>query len=294
MKEMIAYLYNIDIIETLNYKNDLIFKTNNTHYLYKEVAEPEKILFINKYLIILNQYNFFSYIFKTNIYNEIISKNNNINFVLIDIGCNYKKTIDLDDMITFYKRSNLLLKQNIKYQNNWDSLWENKIDYITSHFMINYNSHKNIDTIFYFYISVAENTLHYLNALKYKYPINNDSISFTHRRIFFPNAGFDFYNPLNFIIDLEVRDIGEYIKTLFYNHDDYVNELHYYLKTHNLDFYTTSYLYVRIIYPSIFFDDYESNNIDINKYCNLDNYYNFSKKIYEIISSYIKIDEIKF
>ena len=293
MKEIISYFYKINVVDEIVFDDKKIFKTDNSNYLYEEIDNPSQVLYIHNLNEELNKYKFFSYRFKTNIFNEIVSKCNGINFVLIDIGNKFKETIDLDDMLTFYQESKNVLNHNIKYKNNWDILWENKINYLSSHFDNNKLANKNSYIVFNYYISIAEISLQYLLNAKKVYKENN-VISFSHRRIYFPTKKLYFYNPLNFVIDLEIRDISEYIKSLYYSNEDYITELNYYLKTHKLDGYLSSLLYARIIYPSNFFDDYESGNIDLNKYFDFSLYEKFIKKIYDVISSYILIDRIDF
>lgn len=291
MKEIISYLYKLNIIDEFKYNNQLIYKSDKSNYLFYEVENINNIMFINNCVNILNQNRFFSYKFMLNIYNDIFSVYQEKRFVIIDIGNDYSKEVSFEDMLLFYDETTKILINKIKYKNNWDILWENKINYLINHFNSNYVSMKNYEVIFNYYISIAETALQYLIECKTKYK-NNDKISFVHRRINYPNIKFDFYNPLNYIVDLEVRDISEYIKELYYSNENYLIELDFYLKTHNLDYYLASILFSRIIYPSVFFDDYEKNIILVKKYNNFDSYEKFVKKIYDLISSYIQIDSI--
>lgn len=288
MKEIISYLYQLDILEEINYKTEIIYKTINNSYLYRKIDDESKVRNLYKYVTNLNDY---SYKFKRNVYNDIISIYQDVKFVLLDIGNNYLEVVDFEDMLSFYNHSSILFSNNIKYKNIWDILWENKIDYLTLHFNSNYELNKNYNLLFNYYLSVGESALEYLLKLKRKYH-EVGKISFVHRRIYSPNIKLYFYNPLNYIIDLEIRDIAEYIKMIYYNGEDYLNELNYYLKTHNLTPFEASVLYARIVYPSIFFDDYEMGIIDFKKYINFDDFEQFIKKVYEVISSYTLVDKI--
>lgn len=294
MKEIISYLYKINIIEEFKYDDDILYKDDkNISYLFKEVHDEKHIHYFFNLINTLNQYNFFAYNYKLNIYNQPISTYNEKKYVLINVKSDYTKNLDIDDLFDFYNQSNRLLADKINYTNSWDVLWENKIDYLTNHFNSNKNNNKKIDIIFNYYISLAESALLYLLNIKRTFSTNNH-ISITHRRVDFSITKYDFYNPLNFIIDIEQRDIGEYIKSLFYKDMDYLEDLNYYLKTHRLDKYQASMLFIRIVYPSIFFDDYEKNNVDLVKYFNFKKYENFIKKIYDVISSYILINKINW
>lgn len=292
MKKIISYLYKINIINSSKYNDEIVYyDDNNNYYLYKEYTNNIKwIMYLYNSISYLNNYSFFAYNFKKNIYGDIVSIYNDKRFILIDIGTDFKKTIDIDDMLLFYRVSSKLLSNNIKYSNNWHILWEDKIDYLINHFNNNKLNNKNLSIIFYYYISIAENVLLYIIKISKNNNLFSNKVCFTHRRVI--ATKFDFYNPLNFIIDTEIRDIGEYIKRLFYINEDYENELHYYLKINKLNKYEASILYARIVYPSIFFDDYERNNVDYKKYIDFDKYKDFIKKIYDVITSYIYIDKI--
>ena len=291
MKDTISYLYDVNIISESKYCKKRIFKSNSTSYLYEEIDNDKAVLFIDQINKLSVHHNFLIYKFKRNIYSEVISLYKGKKFTLIDIGNDYEKEVDFNDMLSFYEVSSRLIINNISYKNNWAALWEDKINYMVNHFISNKVSNKNIEYIFYYFISIAESALEYIINLEKKF-VNKYNASLTHRRIILPNTKFYFFNPMNFVIDLEVRDVGEYIKRLFYSQKEYENELIFYLKTRYIDKYLASLLYARIIYPSIFFDDYELSTIDINKYIDFKSYENFAKKIYDIISSYILIDSI--
>lgn len=294
MKEMISYLYKINIISEKKYNGEVIYKTSSSNYLYREVSDINRVMIMDKYTKYFNTYHFFSYTFKPNIYNEIISKYEDKNFVILDIGNDFQKEVDFTDMLDFYNKSSLILFNRVKYNNNWETLWESKINYLVSHFNNNKIDNKKYNILFNYYVSIADTSLLYLSRLKRKNSYFNYSVSFVHRRIDSSNSKLFFYNPLNFIIDIKIRDISEYIKSLFYSDKDYLGELEYFFKTHKLDTYLASMLYARIVYPSIFFDSYEQNKIDIKKFIDFDKHKDFIKKIYDVISSYIYIDKIDY
>ena len=44
-------------------------------------------------------------------------------------------------------------------------------------------------------------------------------IVLSHRRVFYPNYKLNYLNPLSFVFDLEVRDVAEYLKAMFFKKD---------------------------------------------------------------------------
>lgn len=297
MKNLINYLYKIEITDIIKEDNYYLIKEMGNTYLFSEINNMGNFMYIYNICNILNQSMFFSYKVKTNIYNDFITEIEGKKYYLLYLNNDYKCEVDFLDMLNFYDKSSNFLKNNFKYQLNWDVLWESKIDYLTKHIENNKISNKRLLILLYYYLGVSENALLYIKEIKSNYTFSiNDKVSFTHRRVVLPCKKIFFYNPQNFIIDLEVRDIAEYIKSLYYNDLDYLNDLEYYLKVSNLTKYSASLLYVRIVYPSLFFDYYESKS-DIfyfEKFYNIGEYESFIKKTYELINSYVNIEKISW
>jgi len=64
-------------------------------------------------------------------------------------------------------------------------------------------------------------------------------------------------NPLNFIFDLEVRDIAEYIKAAFFNEMDIWSEIDEMYMNRRFTPYEANMFFARLLYPSYYFDIYE-------------------------------------
>lgn len=294
MTNIINYLYNLNIIEEVNYNNYTIYRTTKSSYYLEKISDVSSFNKIYGYCEYLNKFAFFSFNAVINIYNSILSKIENDIYVLVNIGNDYEKKVDFIDMIDFYNRSYKILQNNTEYRNNWEYLWENKINYLYNHFKNNEFNNNNISELFFYYLSIAESALLYVKDIKYNLRTNNN-LSISHRRVLSNCDRFSFYNPVFFIVDLKIRDIASYIKSAYYSGEDYENDLVYYLKTNFIDTYNASMLYARLIYPSYFFDCYESGNLhlNINKFVNTQDYEQFLKKTYEIINSYVHINNIE-
>ena len=295
MRNLINYIYNIDVIKITKVNNDYFIKTNADCFILKKVDNINNLQFVIKAANSINEYSFFSYKFIINIYNEFFSKLNDELYTLININNDYNNKVDFIEMLNFYNKSNLYLINKIKYKNNWDILWESKIDYLINYIRNNKIDNKNLMPLFWYYIGMCENALLYIRNINVP-SSNNEKIAFCHRRIYEPNIKLNFYNPTNFIVDLEVRDVAEYIKVLFLNNKDYIEELNYYLKINKLKTYSASMLYARIIYPSYFLDYFENkvSNIKLDSFFETKNYELFIKKTYELINSYVKIPSIEW
>ena len=295
MINYISYMYKLNITSYEELNKDYIIHTDSSSYLLTQVDNSNWTMFVHVLTTTLNSRVFYSYKFIQNIAGEFITKIEDVNYTLIRIGSDYNSTIDLMDSLDFYKKANEYLSvNNFHYENKWIFLWNDKIRYLTEH---GRKSNKNINIMYYFnyYVGVASSLVKYLNSINSTYKgSGKDSPTICHPRIIFPIKKIDFYNPSNFIIDIESRDVGEYIKSLYYNNLDYENELRYYLSISKLSSYTASYLYARILYPSTFFDFFECNQndqVDLLKF-DTKNYENFVKKTYELINSYVSIKKI--
>ena len=298
MINYVRYVYNLDINKIEKINNNYLICTDSTHLYLVEVVNHDWINYMNILNQSLNTYYFFSYKFLRNVYGDIITKVGDKNYVLMDVMNDYNTSIDLMENLDFYRVSNNYLKSNnYRYVNNWISLWESKIDYLKAFSNKNNVSDIRIQPFFYYYVGLCSSLINYLKKTDsmYGYSIK-DQISLCHRRIDIPITKLQFFNSVDYRVDLSVRDIGEYISSLYYDGSDFVNELNYYLKVNNLTPYSAAHLFARIIYPSIFLDYYEnkSKTLFSEKLFDIDSYEKFMKKTYEIINSYVNIPIIEW
>ena len=153
---------------------------------------------------------------------------------------------------------------------------------------------------FNYFDALAENAISYVReAQKYKTPIKK---VLSHKRIMYPNLNVNYDNPLSFVIDIEVRDISEFIKHMALENIDYaLIDLKSYIEIVKPDIYSLSMLYARLLYPSYYFDAQEkiiNENSDekqiIKIIDQINSYEVFLKKAWELIRSYVPIEEIEW
>lgn len=302
MKETLEYYYGLDIdfLEELDGKYH--FKLDNQDYFFvfynRSIDELKDIVNVCNEMV-LKGINVNKILINRN--NSFLTKINEYDYILFAVS-NINEEYDIFDMI---KISDKLVLNNSKsslYRNNWGTLWSEKVDYFeyqVRELAINKDVVKNS---FSYYIGLAENAISYVNNTNFKYKnVLDYRIVLSHRRVYFPNYKLNYLNPLSFIFDLEVRDIAEYLKSMFFNkNEEYVlEELSSYLKVRRLSIYEYQMLFARLLYPTYYFDNYEAvmnKNVDeevlvkIIKRCN--DYEIFLKKAYLEISKYAKIDKI--
>ena len=259
MKESINYYYNLNLSEVEKWGSIYRFKLNNDYYYFAPITridkELEDIVNVSKEL---KQRNIPVHDIILNKFNKIITNVLNTNYCLLkpinDIYIEY----DLKDIINLNKTLILNPSKSNLYRNNWSQLWSDKIDYFEYQIHELGQDKPIILNSFSYYIGLGENAISYAVNTNTKYkPSLNDKICLSHRRINYPNYLLNYFNPLSFIFDLEVRDIAEFIKSAFFANEDALNYLQYVLRNNNFTIYSLSLLYARLLYPTYYFDLYE-------------------------------------
>lgn len=301
MKETIEYYYLVQV-DNLNVDNNTYnFFYNGFWYFFVHYNRTEKefedILKcsseiknkgIKTHQIILNKENSF------------FTKVEDLVYVLIQVE-NKDEVFDIVDIINFNKKFKLGLNKSELYRNNWVELWSAKINYLEKQ-LNELSAGSIVNSSVDYYIGLTENAIYFVNLVNLKYKISDfDNIVLSRKRVYFPNYNLSYFNPLNFIFDLEVRDVAEYIKSIFFADEDAFLELETFLKMVKLTDYSYNMLFARFLYPSYYFDIYEqviNKNISsefIIKIINKANdYENFIKKAYLEISKYAHLEKINW
>lgn len=293
MKNTIEYYYDL-IIEKLYIENNVYhFKIDNDDYYFLPFLYDEKT--VNKiieYIVFLKRKNIYCHEIFLNIKKSYLTKIDEVNYLLMKVH-DKNRQYSLFDMLELNRKVNITFDN---YSNNWTILWSKKIDYIENQ-ISEIKIDKIINSSIDYYIGLAENSIYYVNMINRDYLKDKPVLS--HKRVYFPNTQLNYLNPLSFIIDLEVRDIAEYLKAMFWAKDDAYGELQAYLKTKRLTPYSYNMLFARLLYPSYYFDVYEKvvnnheNSEKIIIFLNGVNEYElFLKKAYKLISSYAKLLKI--
>lgn len=224
--------------------------------------------------------------------NQIISRFNNVNYILLKIYANPNKDITLEEISYL---SNILYEENLNI--NWGILWSKKIDYLEELIHENGIKYPIIVNSFNYFVGMTENAIAYYNNIvidpNYRYVIS-------HKHLRINDTVEAIYNPLNMMFDYRVRDIAEYIKISFFkNNKNIMNELFIYLNNNRLSLMEVKLLIARILYPSFYFDMYEDILVDgkdetiltgiIGK---IDNYEEYLSNIIDFFSKYYVIDKI--
>ena len=260
MKNAIIYYYNLNPSD-VHQKNDIYyFKINNSKFflypLTRNTDELDSIFQINLELI---KNGVFVHKIILNKDKNIVTNINNKPYILFNSAVKKNDLINMYDILELNKKTILLKDNTILNKSNWINLWERKNDYLeyqVSQFGIKYPV---ICECFSYYIGLAENAIIYAkNTLTELKPGINDKLVISHRRINEKTTLFDLYNPLEFIIDYNIRDIAEYIKfKFFYNKDSLWEEINDFYNSNQVSQFASRLLYARLLYPTYFFDLYD-------------------------------------
>lgn len=253
MNNVLSYYYNINSMEIHQYNDIYKIYANNAlyiFYLYNRDTNDIKLLY-DLHLNLLS-FGYYCHNIELNRDKEVITEVNGKDYVLLKVLADDRK-ISLNDVISFSKIYMNFNNYSRLVKNNWYLMWSQKIDYIeyqSSQFADRYPLIR--ESIPYF-IGVGENCI----SLLHDFNTKDCFYSISHFRINSRSNLIDLYNPLEFIIDFRVRDACEYFKSQFFtgnNIDFVVNE---YLIKNNLNKSELYLFFVRMLFPSFYFDMYE-------------------------------------
>lgn len=255
MKNTINYYYNVRINNIVKNNEDYYFFINNNEYhlvrLTRPIEEVQALFKLNQEML---KKNILVHEIVTNKDHSIITIINNVPHVLLKL-CDYKSGDVSLYNINYYQN----MTYNIAYDNellrdDWIKLWGEKIDYYE--YQINQfgKEYPILCNSLSYYIGLGENAISYLiNNIK----ASNKVLTVSHKRIKNDNGSFEFYNPLNFVIDERVRDVCEYIKNKFFSGQLNYNEIIEYFNNNIFNYNDYVYFFSRLIFPTYYFDIYD-------------------------------------
>ena len=285
MENIIKQYYNLENIKNFrNCNGKIIFDSHNNSYILESIKDKKRVIYIyNKY----NNNYLYDKIIK-NIYNELYTTINGKDYVLIKI---INKNISISDELInnkFYEKPNHLLDRS-----NWVYLWSKKLDYYEyQHKHI--KDYSFINESFNYYLGMGETAIAYI---EYNFKEKRLPVFISHNRI----NGYDFFNPLNIVVDYKARDICQYLKFLFLNKKYTDFDFNNFFNKLKLDISDCILLYGRLLFPCFYFDMYDeiiNNNIDQKKILEIvsraNEYEQYINMLYNKINKIINIPEIEW
>ena len=296
MKNVLSYYYNLHLSDIHQIEGIYRFNLNGIEYAFTQYKRNlNEIRELYELSLLLFQNGIMVHQFVLNKENQLITYVNQKPYVLLQIYNNSKQNITINDINNFSFSSSILKLP--EKQVNWANLWSDKIDYFE--YQVNQFGKKNplIRESFSYFSGLVENGISLFNILELDY--NNYSVS--HQRLSSKDTMFEFLNPMNLIIDYKVRDACEFYKEKFLSKQSISNEIKEYLSNKNLNVYEILLFFIRMFYPSFYFDKYEyiiNNEEDDYQLKNIielsDKYEKLLKEIYFYLSKYINMPDIEW
>lgn len=288
MIDHINYYYNLYPVSINEIDNKYMFYVNSEKYYLitydRNIEELDELISLNKEMI--KNGSLVSEII-INKFDEVLINYNGKTYILLRVYVNENKKVDIDDVIYMQRQVKLESSYKKISRTNWAILWEEKVDYFEYQMGHLIKKYPLLYNVIDYYLGLAENAILYLKNVS-SLCEGNISLSVCHKRIGVNFTLFDLYNPLNLIVDYEVRDIAEYIKDAIFNDKDVYSILSNIYSKYYFDKLNLSLLASRLLFPSYFFDLFEEIVIDE---CNENIIFNIVKKssIFEdFIDSFIK------
>lgn len=304
MKELLKNNYNVYDIELIENSEYSYFIFQDKLYYLVPYARSEQEL---KELVSLNEELLGKGIptgkFVLNNHNSYITFYNGKQYVLLETQAGSNQEYNVLDMIHFADKLVIGSKKSILYRNHWAELWSAKADYFEYQIRQLGKDKPIILNSFSYYIGLMENAIAYVNNTTKKYKLSvNEHITLQRKRVVFPNIALNYFNPIHYVIDIEVRDIASYFKSLFFNsYEDLFTEVYTYLKRRKLGMLGYQLLYARLMYPSFYFDIYEKvmeGEMEesailpiINK---VEDYELFLRDMYQILFKFAPIERVEW
>ena len=290
MEDIVKNYYNLEGNFT-KISNDLylIYSNDTYYYFMKCLRNEEELNDIGKICLELKNIGVRLDEIILNGENKVVTNN----FVLVKINFFLDSDTSLKEMLKYNEK--LVVSKPVV--NNWASLWEQKIDYLE--YQIGELGIDKIELItsFSYYIGLAECALLVLKNVERKY--NKDTkLVLSRIRINYPNYDKDYFNPLNFILDNRMRDIAEYIKSMFFKKEDVWTSIYEIFKK-PYSIYEYNIFYARMLFPTYYFDLFEDiilenrDGKEIFTITNLlDDYQNFLSDLYFYLSKFAPLENI--
>lgn len=304
MQNILNYYYHLIAIDLRQIKKKYIF--NDDHYKYiflpftRSLDEAKDLFLLNLELLKINS-NYHRVVLNKD--NQILTFVNQKPYILLQVINITNRKILLTDLLLNYTFTSQQLGQFQSIARyDWLHLWKEKIDYFE--YQINHFQNKYpilVQSIAYF-IGLGENAISYVqDTLSEENGNIFMTLTISHRRVSVLDELFDYYNPLNLIIDYRVRDIAEYLKSSFYYDSYNLDDLNIFFERNKLNRWESRLLYGRLLFPSFYFDlydeiinGYQSPEVIVKIIRRIPEYERFLYDIYIILKKYTDLPSISW
>ena len=255
--DILSFFYDFNNVYIF-YKNSfsIFFSYKEKHYIIKRLD------YVNDDIKFTQQFPFFHRIIN-NKFGDIFSFYNNKRYVLLLVSIINDRKVDLYDFMIL---ANMKVNHYIDYNKYYSFVWLHKKNYFE-------NFYKDKDYVVEYISGLSRNAIEYSKSVNYK----NITFGFSFDRILKDISLINFWDPTIVKIGPVVNGIAEYIKTLYF-------EYNYYIDINLLFEFGFSYddyilLISRLLFPTYLYDSYGNSNCEIFISKSID----YLKYVYRII-----------
>ena len=245
MKNIINYYYGLVVTDIIKKDKNYKFIINGSEFLFRPYDEDINKM-IDLYIVVYSS-GLYCHEIIYNKENSPITLCDNIPYILLKKNNENRKKIEFVDMINY----NIHISYEKKF--NWPELWSKKIDYYE--YQVNQFGKKFplIRESFSYYDGMIETAISLSNLVNKK----NLRFYLSHNRMKIDENIDEFYNPVNFVLDVKVRDVCEYFKEKFFLEELDFKEVENYVYRAGLTNDEAILFFARMLFPSYYFDTYD-------------------------------------
>ncbi len=295
MKNLINRYYEIIVTKIYNTGDIYYFFYDNNKYYFllcdRSKEDIDELIQISKYL---NKKKIPVHSFMLNKDNSYYTNYNDNKYILLRVNTLESEEMDEVDIIKFNR--SLISRDDKLFGKSLYKKWCNTVDEYESQVLEYNKEYKILTESFNYFIGYAENAINIIKEIK---DLENFPLYISHKKINYPLLSGNFYNPLNYIYDYELRDMSEYVKEKFLN--DKMNAEDVIEIFENNVFSSTSIkvFYARLLFPTYYFNEFK--NVINNSKDKMDKiidksekYRQFLKKLYLYFKEKLDIPSIEW
>lgn len=297
MKNALQYYYNLKPTSIHQVNNDYRCQVDNIEYLFRRIENNiEEIPVIRDMDTYLLSRGLMCHQIVININDSAITYIDGVPYILLKMFVSDRLITD-NDLLVFSNQIVEKSKYSILDRSNWYELWTSKVDYIEYQVSQLGKNYPLIRKSINYYIGLAETAISLISNIKN----NNRYLTVSHKRIKYKSKLRNLYDPLQFVLDVRVRDLTEFLKEKFFIDSVDIDKLKNMILLYKLNSYEALLLFARMIYPSYYFDCYqeivlgEIEEKEINKYIiKATEYQELLKYIYFYLRQYYELPEVEW
>lgn len=296
MKEYISYYYHLSVEDLRLVRGKYFFHDHKDRYMFESVYYLPNLLDEVSHLseVLHTESNFFHQVVQ-NVQGSIFTVIDYKSYILLRLSNVPEEPISIFDLKSEWS---MIIPRTRKLANThfpWFHLWEKKIDYFENYSTSSVENFVGGGSLLGYFVGLGENAISYLKeTLKMVPSLEELPLVPSHRRVSTQMSLIEFYNPINIIFDVRVRDIAEYIKEDFWNSTYDLREIESFLDQAHFSKVEAQLFFARLLFPSFYFDYLEQENLPNHLTSRVEEYQFFLTDIYSYLKDHYYIEEIRW